>query len=138
MNARPEVLEAARQWVVKAEEDLTNAEHTLTLREECPFATVCFHAQQIAEKYLKAVLTIRSVPFPKTHDLTELLMMVPPGVALELAGPEVGRLNVYAIAARYPGDPDPFDRTEAEAALALAKRVREAARTWLPREALAR
>ena len=89
MSARPEVLEAARQWVTKAEEDLTNAVHTLSLQEDCPFATVCFHAQQTAEKHLKALLTLHSVPFPKTHDLTELLRRVPPGNDLGLAGAEV-------------------------------------------------
>jgi len=40
MSVRPEVLETARQWVRKAEEDLRNAEHTLTLTEECPLATI--------------------------------------------------------------------------------------------------
>ena len=53
MNGAPERLRNVRQWVAKAENDLRNAEHTLTLQEECPFDTVCFHAQQCAEKYLK-------------------------------------------------------------------------------------
>jgi hypothetical protein len=39
-------LRPVRQWLEKAEHDLLNAEHTLTIRdEECPFDTVCFHAQ---------------------------------------------------------------------------------------------
>ena len=45
-----------RAWVKKAESDLKTAEHTLTLKERCPFDTVCFHAQQCAEKYFKALL----------------------------------------------------------------------------------
>ena len=137
MSARPEVLEAARQWVAKAEEDLINAVHTLRLQEGCPSATVCFHAQQTAEKYLKAALTLYSVPFPKTHDLTELLRLVPPGNDLGLAGAEVAELNAYAVATRYPGDQEPFNRAEAEAAVVLAQRVRDAARMRLPAECLA-
>ena len=33
MNMRPEQVHLTRQWIVKAEEDLLTAEHTLTLRE---------------------------------------------------------------------------------------------------------
>ena len=60
MSASPEVAQVVRQWVERAEEDLVNAEHTLTLEENCPVGTVCFHAQQCAEKYLKALLIIRT------------------------------------------------------------------------------
>lgn len=58
-----------RAWFKKAESDLKTAEHILTLKESCPFDIVCFHAQQCAEKYLKALLVFRSIDFPKTHDL---------------------------------------------------------------------
>jgi HEPN domain len=54
--ASPETQELVDQWIVKAEHDLTTARHTLTLKEECPFHTICFHSQQCAEKYLKALL----------------------------------------------------------------------------------
>ncbi|MFQ5846629.1 MAG: HEPN domain-containing protein [Candidatus Methylomirabilales bacterium] len=68
MSVSPETLRVVRQWVEKAEEDLTTAEHTLTLRARCPLGTVCFHAQQCAEKYLKGLLTLLAVPFPRTHE----------------------------------------------------------------------
>ena len=55
MNEPPESLRWVRQWIEKAEGDLRNAEHTLTLEQDCPLDTVCFHAQQCAEKYLKAL-----------------------------------------------------------------------------------
>lgn len=50
------VLSVVREWVVKAENDLKNAAHTLKMGEAGPMDTVCFHAQQCAEKYLKASL----------------------------------------------------------------------------------
>ena len=56
MSGRPDPAFLAREWVEKAEEDLTNAEHTLTMEAHCPFSTVCFHAQQCVEKYIKALL----------------------------------------------------------------------------------
>ena len=55
MSAPPELIALVRQWLQKASHDLINAEHTLKLPDdECPLDTVCFHAQQCAEKYLKA------------------------------------------------------------------------------------
>lgn len=56
MNEQPESHAAIRGWVAKAEHDLRNAEYVLTLTEACPTDTVCFHSQQCAEKYLKALL----------------------------------------------------------------------------------
>lgn len=44
MSEQPRVLMHVRQWVGKADHDLKNAEHTLTLQDDCPFDTVCFHA----------------------------------------------------------------------------------------------
>ena len=136
MNGRPEVLHLVRQWVEIAEEDLTNAEHTLTLHEHCPLTTVCFHAQQCAEKYLKALLTFYAVPFPKTHDLLELLRLVPETAALAIPLKEVIVINRYAIEARYPGDWEPITRAEAERAVTIARTVRLAARCALPKEAM--
>lgn len=45
MPAPDRVLAVVREWVVKAENDLTNATHVLKLAAECPTDTVCFHAQ---------------------------------------------------------------------------------------------
>ena len=39
MSVPSEVLAVVRQWVEKAESDLTNAEHTLTLETGCPYDT---------------------------------------------------------------------------------------------------
>jgi HEPN domain-containing protein len=62
MNERPELRHVIAQWVSKAEEDLTAAEYLLTMGGQCPFATVCFHAQQLVEKYLKALLSQKRRP----------------------------------------------------------------------------
>jgi len=72
MNGAPDARKVATQWVEKAEHDLRNAEHTLTLVDDCPFDTICFHAHQCVEKYFKAGLTAFGTEFPRTHDLTEL------------------------------------------------------------------
>ncbi len=136
MSAPPEILSLVRQWVDKAEEDIRNAEHTLTLEEDCPYGTVCFHAQQCAEKYLKALLTLHAVPFPKIHDLLELLPLVPKTVHLEFQSSDLGVVNRYVIEGRYPGDWEPITRQDAEEAVEVARKVREAVRKHLPPAAL--
>ncbi len=138
MNGQPEErLRLVRQWVEKADHDLQNAEHTLTLHDdECPFDTVCFHAQQCAEKYLKGWLVYHDVDFPRTHDLVILLRLAD-GAGLRGASlGDVQPLNRYTIEARYPGDWEPIERPEAEEAVTLAHRVVTAVRSLLPRNVL--
>ncbi len=135
MNDRPETSSSGRQWVEKAEHDLINAEHTLTLEKNCPFDTVCFHAQQCAEKYLKAFLVQKSITFPKTHDLRVRMQLIPSSLSLlGLDIAEILPLNRYTIEARYPGEWEPITREEAERAVATAKKVREAIRAQLPQD----
>jgi HEPN domain-containing protein len=38
---------------------------------------LCFHAQQAAEKALKAVLIFRSIPFLRTHNIRILMDLLP-------------------------------------------------------------
>ena len=60
-----------RGWLVKASRDLATADYEMTA--DPPFAEdVAFHAQQAAEKSLKAFLVWHSIPFRKTHNLVEL------------------------------------------------------------------
>jgi HEPN domain-containing protein len=77
MTAQADIAKHVRGWVEKAEHDRTNAVHTLTLETRCPFDTACYHAQQCAEKYLKAQLVLLGRDFPKTHDLGVLVALLP-------------------------------------------------------------
>ena len=132
MTPIPQAREVARQWVEKAEHDLKTAEHTLTLHEGCPYDTICFHAQQCAEKYLKALLTFRGVAFQKTHEFTELVPLAPQDAHLDAVALELEELNPYAIETRSPGDWEPQTREDAERAVALARRLRDVIRERLP------
>ena len=131
-----EVLKVIRQWIERAEEDLRNAEYTLTLREDCPFGTVCFHAEQCVEKYLKALLVSQNIDFPKTHNIPELLALVPASIRPVLSAEEQEQLTDYATVLRYPGDWEPITREDAEAAVKVARRIREEVRKHLPAVAL--
>jgi HEPN domain-containing protein len=63
-------LQDARAWLSKAELDLKAAAHEMAA--EGLWADVMFHAQQAAEKSMKAFLAWHDVPFRKTHNLEEL------------------------------------------------------------------
>jgi HEPN domain-containing protein len=131
------LLAVVREWIAKAENDLTNAVHTLQLRDQCPTDTVCFHAQQCVEKYLKAFLVSRGIPFPRIHDIETLIALLPPRAMVRLLLVEQRRLTGYAVALRYPNYPD-VSLTEARKAVAMARRVRKDVRRFLPPAALRR
>ena len=136
MSEAPETLRLARMWVEKAEEDFLVAELLLSPDEGCPFSTVCFHAQQSVEKYVKALLVSRAIAFPKVHDIGELLELEPASIEIPLSTEEQEQLTFYATTARYPGEYEPISRGEAEEMVAAAKKLRDAVRAHLPKEAL--
>ena len=136
MPARDEELAVIREWIEKAENDLKTAAHTLEMGDDAPTDTICFHAQQCVEKYLKAILVARRTPFPKTHDLTKIVGLLPADARPGLPREEQDVLTSYATVTLYPGGYDPITLAEAERAVGIARRVREEVRTLLPEEAL--
>ena len=58
----------------KAEEDLLVAQELLE-RDRISYDPVGFHAQQAAEKFLKALLTRHQIPFPKTHSIRNIFFL---------------------------------------------------------------
>jgi len=137
MSGPDEVLDVVREWVTKADNDLLTAAHTIKLGEHCPTDTVCYHAQQCVEKYLKAILVLAGVDFPKSHDLERLAVFVPPDARARFSAEEQARLTEYATSARYPGW-DEIPLAEARRAVALARRLRREMRRRLPRKVLIR
>jgi HEPN domain-containing protein len=94
----------SREWVAKAEGDYTVARRELRARKAPNYDAACFHAQQCAEKYLKARLQEAGISFPKTHDLSALLDLVLP-VEPAWAGlrTDAHVLSDVAVEVRYPG-----------------------------------
>jgi len=124
--------ELVRQWLEKAESDWRLSHRLLTDPEPYPEATA-FHAQQAVEKYLKAFLTWHQVEFPKTHDIKRLLELAAscdPALANELS--EAAGLTAYAAEYRYPGEYPPVTADDAAGTIAVADRVRDQIRKWLP------
>jgi Uncharacterized conserved protein related to C-terminal domain of eukaryotic chaperone, SACSIN len=92
-----------------------------------PEEAIGFHAQQAAEKLLKAVLANAGIAYPVTHRLTELIDLINDA---ELGFPEylndIRFLTPFAVEFRYDILPEeresPFERNNA---LELVKKVRK-------------
>ncbi len=118
------------QWIAKAEEDWSVSHH-LRARDAQGFAnTICYHAQQCAEKYLKALIVKSGGTPPRIHHLPALLEAVAgQWPALAAVRGDCETLTPFAFGFRYPGeDATPQDVTTAISAVA---RVRIALREAL-------
>jgi HEPN domain-containing protein len=111
--SRPE-LEEAQLLLRKAQED-ADAVRKLAVDDGIADAIVGFHAQQAAEKALKAVLAASGDDFPWTHDLRYLIERLSDiGTPLPPSLHEIRALAPWAVEFRY-GETidDPLDREQA-------------------------
>ncbi len=89
-------------WVQRAEEDFAEARYALRRKTPVTYI-VCFHAQQCAEKYLKALLISQNAVFPKTHDLQTLSdLCTQQSILLGIDPRQLHDLSEYAVKVRYP------------------------------------
>ena len=124
MSPRETLVAEAREWLDRARGDLQACDALIAAG--LPVEAL-FHAQQCAEKAMKALLTWRQVSFKKTHDLDELkqsCLPLAPGAAVQLDGIE--RPSQYAWRFRYPGAPYSPERGEAEEARQAAGQLLDA------------
>ena len=114
---------ATNEWVSKAEGDFATAGREIRARKMPNYDAVCFHCQQCAEKYLKAILQENEMRIPKIHNLLELLAMI-----LKFDGSyaflkaDLDVLEEFSVRYRYPGDTAEIE--EAKSAYAAVKTVR--------------
>jgi len=120
---------ATQEWVDKAEGDYkVAADQRQTARPV--FDAICFHAQQCAEKYLKAWLVEHEVDFPMIHDLELLARLCTTSL------PDMGDLmdglrflTSFAVEIRYPGTS--AEREDAEKCWQAAQQIRSLLRSCL-------
>ncbi len=118
------------EWVAKAERDFATMEREAHVTEEPNFEAICFHAQQCAEKYLKARLCEAGIVFGKIHNLVALL-----GPVLDLEPSwesyreDLAYLSAFAVSVRYPGES--ADRDSASEAQGKCRAFRRVARQSL-------
>ncbi len=107
--------------------------------DDAPIEAFGFHAQQAAEKLLKAVLVAAGAQYPRTHRLAELIdLLRAAGVQVPPAFEDLRRLTPFAVEFRYDIAPEedetPLNKHAVDKALrelrawavkAIAKLVRE-------------
>lgn len=119
-------------WLEKAEHDRAAIRGILVV-QPTPWDTVCFHAQQAAEKILKAFLVFHGLQPQRTHDCERLLRdCVPFDAALAALFNDCTLLSDYGVNSRYPDVGVTPDSVEAADALAAMERVRAAVLALLP------
>jgi HEPN domain-containing protein len=120
-----------QEWIQKAEEDWEAVRRLLDSgTPEAVADVVVFLCQQVAEKYLKAILVETGQEPPHTHNLGVLLDLATGSIPkLEAIRDDTEALGPFAVVFRYPGE----WATEAEArqAVAMARRIRDALRDYL-------
>jgi HEPN domain-containing protein/predicted nucleotidyltransferase len=121
--------QATQEWIDKAEADLRVARHLFAMPDP-EYGIACFHAQQSAEKSLKALLQESEVRFPRTHalvDLAQLAIQEVPGIAFSVD--DLSWLTIFGVEVRSPGRS--AGDTEARRAIAIAEEVRTVVRKVL-------
>lgn len=110
------------QWVRKAEQDYIGASLLLPRAIDLP-DVICFHCQQVAEKYLKAYIAEQGQLPSRTHNLFDLMavcLTYDPG--FQSLEPELDSLNQYAVDFRYPNmDADDDDARDAHKAAVIVR-----------------
>jgi len=82
-----------------------------------------FHAQQAAEKAIKAVLLTYDLDFPLTHDIDDLLTIArKSGLSVSMQIRQAGSLTPYAVEGRYPSKPG-MSESDVPSAMRLAEQV---------------
>ena len=117
------------EWVERAEEDYAVVQQ-LRHGQHPVHNAICFHAQQCVEKYLKAWLQEADIPFPRTHNLKELLKLITPTFPdWRSWQDDFSVLSGHAVDSRYPGKFATVDDTTH--AMHICNEVRRAVREQL-------
>lgn len=111
-----------QDWLARAKSDLILAR--LPLPEGAFYEDLCFHAQQAAEKAIKAVYQYHGWIFRYTHDLEELVTgLKQKGLVVPSEVDDSVILTSFAWEARYPGLGEPVTEEEYHKAIEHAEAV---------------
>ncbi|MCX5971797.1 MAG: HEPN domain-containing protein [Coprothermobacterota bacterium] len=117
------------EWLNRARSDLQIAGSDLM---GVYLEDLCYHAQQAAEKALKAVLLYYTGSFPYIHDLAELVFRIQQaGITVPQSICDAVALTEYAVEGRYPSFDEPTSREQRDEAVAQAQCVLEWSETLI-------
>ena len=114
----------ASRWLSYAEDDLQVADRLLSQPDLAPRYT-CWLSQQAAEKSLKALLLLETGGYKPTHDLHELVDLLPEPLAERIPRSGLSLLTQLYIESRYPGRYAEASSTEGLTAMTTARAVLE-------------
>ena len=113
------------EWLVFADEDYATAKDLLK-NDNVYARSICFHCQQAAEKYLKALIIKNDLPIIKTHNLAVLVGQIK---EVDKSVVEIETLAValseYAVTVRYPDDFEKISDDEAISAFEKATEIKK-------------
>ena len=116
-------------WLDFARGDLAVAR--VLLLSDVPPRAPAWHAQQAAEKALKAVLVARGEAVPRTHDLLDLAARAGSHVSGLPSTRDLADLTFHAVQPRYPDDLAEVDEADALRAASTAERVLDSVERFL-------
>jgi HEPN domain-containing protein len=118
-------------WLERADEDLRVVSDLLA-SESPSWMGVAFHAQQAAEKYLKALIISRWRKPPRIHELAPLVDLARAiGCSLPDLAAECAALEPFAVDSRYPEHMPMPTEAQGRAAVAAATNIVAAVRPLL-------
>ena len=95
--------EYIKNWLFRANEDIAVIKSLVNDGVEFHTSSICFHAQQASEKFLKAFLAYHDVDFPRTHDL-DFLLLECQKINKEAFQIDFKSLTDFGVSVRYPDD----------------------------------
>ena len=107
------------EWLKRAYSSLELAK--FSNNESVYYEDLCYQAQQVVEKGLKALLIFYGVEPEKTHNLSILLQELEKHTELNDEIKEVLKLYNFAVQTRYPGDYVPIEKEEYEQSVTIAE-----------------
>ncbi|MEM5820946.1 MAG: HEPN domain-containing protein [Candidatus Aenigmatarchaeota archaeon] len=116
--------EDTKKWLKLAEDDLKLSK--ISLDHDILEYSV-FHAQQAAEKFLKAFLAENNVKIPKTHDLKYIISLCKSidKSFEQLFELKAEKLTIFSTHARYPEYEFEITREMAKEAIEIAEKVKD-------------
>lgn len=95
--------ENINEWLRFSNMDLDSAKYLLENMHPAPLEVICYHCQQAAEKFIKAVIISFDIEIEKTHDLVRLINILRKSTEIpEIIVDSAEMLTQFATKSRYP------------------------------------
>ena len=95
--------ELVAEWIRFAYMDFDNAKYLFETRHPAPLEIICYHCQQAAEKYIKAVIIFLGEEPEKTHDLSKLFNVIRKYIDIPIEFRQFAiQLTQFGVQTRYP------------------------------------